>query len=166
MDIFDIYKKHKKAYKKEKSLALLDAMKEIDVLIKKADINTGFIKLYKFYKILYSFCNIVVPGIAFGLATGVICSIMDSFVTNIKDIYLLTVSNLLFVSMGVVGVVLLYLISWKHTMFFILIPYATNLMEDKIKEYNKEIINQQTKITYKVKVKRKRRQKLCQQKRK
>ena len=157
MDIQDIYKKYKKEHRKEKSLALLFAMQEIELRIKNADIDAGFMKVYKFYKALYSFFNIVIPGMVFGIATGVICSVIDNFVTKIHDIYLLTFSNLLFMSIGVFGVIFTYLISWKHTLIFVLLPYATNLMEERIKEYNKALFEQQTSPAQKVKVRRKRR---------
>lgn len=157
MDIQDIYKKYKKEHRKDKSLALLFVMQEIELRIKNADVDAGFMRAYKFYKALHSACNIIVPSMALGIATGIICSVIDSFVAKIKDIYLLTFSNLLFMSIGTLGAIFLYLLSWNHTLIFILIPYTTGLMEDKIKEYNKLLFNQQAQTTQKVKVNRKRR---------
>lgn len=157
MDIHDIYRKYKKEHKKEKSLALLYTMQEIEFRIKNADIDAGFMKAYKFYKALFSLFNIVLPSMIFGIATGVICSVVDNFVAQIKDIYLLTFSNLLFMSIGFFGVVFTYILTWKHTLIFVLIPYTTDLMEDRIKEYNKILFEQQPETVQKVKVKRKRR---------
>lgn len=157
MDIHDIYKKYKKEHRKEKSLALLYTMQEIELRINNADINANFMKAFKFYKALISLSNIVLPSMIFGIATGVICSVVDNFVAQIKDIYLLTFSNLLFMSIGFFGVIFTYIVTWKHTLIFILLPYATNLMEERIKEYNKALFEQQTKPVQKVTVKRKRR---------
>ena len=82
MDIHDIYKKYKKEHKKEKSLALLYTMQEIEFRIKSADVDANFMKAYKFYKALFSLFNIVLPSIIFGIATGVICSVVDNFVAK------------------------------------------------------------------------------------
>ncbi len=157
MDIYNIYKKYKKEHRKEKSLALLYAMQEIELRIKNADVDAGFMKAYKFYKALFSACSIVIPSMVFGTATGIICSVINNFVAKIKDIYLLTLSNLLFMSIGFLGVIFIYLLSWKHTLVFVLLPYTTELMEERIKEYNNSIFAQQAKPTHKVTVKRRRR---------
>lgn len=157
MDIHDICKKYKKEHKKEKSLALLYTMQEIELRINNADINADFMKAFKFYKVLISIFNIVLPSMIFGIATGVICSVVDNFVAQIKDIYLLTFSNLLFMSIGFFGVIFAYIVTWKHTLIFVLLPYTTDLMEDRIKEYNRILFEQQAKPAQKVKVRKKRR---------
>ena len=60
-------------------------------------------------------------------------------------------------SIGFFGVVFTYILTWTHTLIFVLIPYTTDLMEDRIKEYNKILFEQQPETVQKVKVKRKRR---------
>ncbi len=158
-DINDVYKKYRKEHKKQKSMALLYAMQEIELSIKEADVNANFIWNYKFYKIFHNVFNVAIQCIVLGVAAGAVSGVMFDFVDKIKDIPLFTVSNLLFTSVGVFGLIFLYAFFGKHTYFCILMPYTINCMEEKIKAFNKSVIAEleetEEKPKLKVKVKKK-----------
>ncbi len=153
MDVLKVYKKNKRIYRKNKELALLASMQEIDLFIANADVDINFLKVYKFYKYLLLITNTIIPNMLFGLGTGVIATVMGFFLNNINDVFLLTFSNLLFVTIGFMGIIVLYLLSCRRVVVYILLPYTVKKLDEKIDDFNSYCLSEQMVSNRKHKVK-------------
>lgn len=124
--------------------------------IANAEIDVNFIKAYKFYKYLLLLTNTIIPSMIFGLGTGAIATVMGFFLNSIDDAILLTLSNLLFVMIGFIGIIVLYLLTCRGAVVYILLPYAVKKIEEKINDFNLYCLSEQKDSNRKSKVKIKR----------
>lgn len=131
-DVLDIYFSNKKSHKNKKGDAIYYSLKEIRQCIVKANVDDGFVKAYKFYKKWLFTINTIIPNLLLGLGAGAIATVMGYFLQMIKDTMLLTLSNLLFVSVGFLGVLILYIVSYSAPLFSILVPYTVEQMKKRI----------------------------------
>lgn len=156
MDILEIYKNKKKSHRKDKHYIILASMQEIDFSIASAKIDDKFLKAYKFYKYMLLLTNTIIPSMVFGLGTGTITTVMGFFLNNISDAILLTFSNLLFVTVGFIGIIVLYILSCRGVLVYILLPYTVKKIEEKINDFNSYCLSDSmdSNQEYKVEVKR------------
>ena len=158
MNIYKIYKKHKRINKKNKEMALVFSLKQIFEIIANAEVNKSFVSSYKFYKQIAFMGSTLLPNVCLGLGTGTIMLCVGLFVANIPDLWLQTISNAVLVLLGFYLLLFMYMLGSLHTYLNILVPYTVNLMEEKINIYNLQCIEEdENQPTYRVKVKRKRR---------
>lgn len=152
-DILDIYFGNKKCHKHKKGEAIYYSLKEIQQCIVNTKVTDGFVKVYKFYKKLLFTMNTVIPNLLLGLGAGIIATIVGYFLQMINDTILLTLSNLLFVSVGFLGVLILYIVSYSAPLFLILVPYTVEQMEKRIdreiESENNDLLEKEEKHTYK-----------------
>ena len=142
MNIYRIYKKNKRANKKNKNMALLYTMQDISELISRANINNGFVDAYKFYKMIAFMGTTLLPSVCLGLGTGAIMLCVDLFVQNIPNLGLQTISNSILLLIGSFSLIMLYMLSCLHTYMNILVPYVVEQMEKRINEFNKKCIQE------------------------
>lgn len=154
MNIYKIYTKNKRENKKNKEMALIQTMQELSELINKANINKGFVGVYKFYKQVAFMGSTLLPNICLGLGTGVIMLCVGLFVDNIRNLWLQTLSNAVLISVGFYLLIFFYMVASLHTYLNILVPYVVELMEKKINEFNAKCISDKKKHKYAIKIKR------------